>query len=95
MALDCYCTSIFPHPSFYRYYSFNSGLDESVSFKPGTLSKQDVLRIAHELGPSWKMFGRVLDVPDAVIDQIEADVTKVSEKCYSKCNCVVCIVVMG
>ena len=95
MALDCYCTSIVPRPSSYRYYSFNSGLDESVSFKPGTLSKQDVLSIAHELGPLWKMFGRVLDVPDAVIDQIEADESKVSEKCYSECNCVVCIVVMG
>ena len=95
MALDCYCTSIVPRPSSYRYYSFNSGLDESVSFKPGTLSKRDVLRIAHELGPSWKMFGRVLDVPDAEIDQIEVNEPNVTEKCYRKCNCVVCIVIMG
>ena len=95
MSLDCYCTSVVRCPCFYRYYSFNSGLDESVSFKPGTLSEDDVLLIAHELGPSWKMFGRVLKVPDTVIDQIEADESKVSDKCYSKCNCVVCIVVVG
>ena len=95
MALDCYCTSIVPRPSFYRYCSFNSGLDESVSFKPGTLSEDDVLIIAHELGPSWKMFGRVLKVSDTVIDQIEANESYVTEKCYRKCNCVVCIVIMA
>ena len=32
------------------------------------------------------MFGRVPKVPDAVIDQIEADESKVSEKCYFKCS---------
>ena len=62
-----------------------------MSFKPGTLSQDDVLGIAHELSSSWKMVGRVLNVPDTVIDQIEADESKVSEKCYSKCNCVVCM----
>ena len=75
----------------YRYYSFNSGLDESVSFKPGALSQDDVLGIAHELSSSWKIVGRVLNVPDAVIDQIQADESTVSEKCYSKCSCVGCI----
>ncbi|XP_067016917.1 protein NLRC3-like isoform X2 [Acropora muricata] len=65
-----------------------AGLDESVSFKPGTLSGEDVLNIARELGPLWKMFGRVLKVPDAEIDQIEADEAKVSEKCYSLSLCV-------
>ena len=95
MPLDCYCTSIVPRPSFYRYYSFNSGLDESVSFKPGTLSEEDVLIIAHELGPLWKMFGRVLKVPDAEIDPIEANESGVAEKCYCKCNCVVCIVIIA
>ena len=49
MVLDCYCTSIAPRPSFYRYYSVYSGLDESVSFKPGALSEEVVLVIAHEL----------------------------------------------
>ncbi|KAK2546776.1 hypothetical protein P5673_033579, partial [Acropora cervicornis] len=58
-------------------------LDESVSFKPGALSQDDVLGIAHELSSSWKIVGRVLNVPDAVIDQIQADESTVSEKCYS------------
>ena len=62
-----------------------------MSFKPGALSQDDILGIAHELSSSWKMVGRVLNVPEAVINQIEADESKVSEKCYSKCNCVVCI----
>ncbi|XP_074621215.1 uncharacterized protein LOC141879799 isoform X2 [Acropora palmata] len=66
-------------PGTLRYQS----LDESVSFKPGALSQDDVLGIAHELGSSWKMVGRVLNVPDAVIDQIEANKSEVSEKCYS------------
>ena len=63
--------------SFYRYYAFNLGLGESIS-------QDDVLLIAHELGSLWKMVGRALNVPDAVIDEIEADESKVSEKCYSK-----------
>ena len=75
--------------------ALNSGLDESVSFKPGTLSGDDVLRFAHDLGSSWKMVGRVLNVPEAVIDHIEANESEVSEKCFSKCNCVVCTVIMG
>jgi len=29
------------------------------------------------------MFGRALNVPDAVIDQIEANKSDVTEKCYS------------
>ena len=40
------------------------------------------------------MVGRALNVPDAVIDQIDANKSDVSEKCYSKCNCVVCVVIM-
>ncbi|XP_067056034.1 protein NLRC3-like [Acropora muricata] len=59
-----------------------AGLDESLSFKPGTLSEDDVLTIAHDLSPSWKMFGRVLKVPDAEIDQIEVNEPNVTEKCY-------------
>ena len=83
------------YPSFYRCYCFNSGLGESESFKPGALSQDDVLRISNELGSLWMMLGRVLNVSNAVIDQIEADRFKVSEKCYRKCNCVVCLVLMG
>ncbi|XP_044169041.1 uncharacterized protein LOC122953265 isoform X2 [Acropora millepora] len=70
-------------------------LDESVSLKPGTLSEDDVVLIAHELGPSWKVFGRVLKVPDSVINKIDVDKPDVAEKCYCKCNRVVCIVIMG
>ena len=66
-----------------------------MSFKPGSLSQDDVLRIAHELGSSWKMVGRMLNVPDAVIDLIQAEEPEVTEQCYRKCNCVVCVVIMG
>ncbi|XP_067016921.1 protein NLRC3-like [Acropora muricata] len=59
-----------------------AGLDKSVSFKPGTISEEDVLIIAHELGPSWKMFGRVLKVPNAEIDRIDVNESDVTEKCY-------------
>ena len=31
----------------------------------------------------------MLEVPKAVINQIEANKSEVSDKCYSKCNCVV------
>ncbi|XP_074630343.1 uncharacterized protein LOC141889073 isoform X5 [Acropora palmata] len=57
--------------------------DTVESLDPGTLSEDDVRLIARELGPSWKMLGRVLNVPDAVIDQIEANKSKDSDKCYS------------
>ncbi|XP_044169019.1 uncharacterized protein LOC122953255, partial [Acropora millepora] len=57
--------------------------NEVESFDSGTLSRDDVLLIAHELGLSRKMVGRVLNVPDAVIDQIEANKSEDSEKCYS------------
>ncbi|XP_044166801.1 uncharacterized protein LOC114951853 isoform X3 [Acropora millepora] len=60
-----------------------AGSDESVSFKPGTVSEDDVILIADELGPLWKKIGRVLKVPKAVINQIEADKSEVSDKCYT------------
>jgi len=65
------------------------GLDESGSIKPGTVSEDDVILIAHELGHLWKKGGQVLKVPKAVIDQIEANKSEVSDKCYGKCNYVV------
>ena len=80
-----YCVHICENHSLFDY-SFNSDLDESASFKPGTISRDDVLLIAHELGSSWEMVGRVLKVPDAVIDEIEAGTDKVSKKCYRKCS---------
>ncbi|XP_067017518.1 uncharacterized protein [Acropora muricata] len=57
--------------------------NEIESLDSRTLSEDDVLLIAHELGPSREMVGRVLNVPDAVVDQIEANKSKDSEKCYS------------
>ena len=86
-----HCTSHVPYPSFNRCHSFNSGLDITVSFKPGALSEDDALLIALELGSSWKMLGRALKVPDVVMDYIEADESEGSARCYRKCNCVVCI----
>ncbi|XP_067041884.1 uncharacterized protein [Acropora muricata] len=56
--------------------------DGSVSFKPGALSQAVVPGIAYDLRSSWKMFGRVLKVPEAVIDQIEANKSSDFEKCY-------------
>ena len=41
------------------------------------------------------MVGRVLDVPDAVIDQIMEDESLVYDRCYGKCNCVVFVVIVG
>ena len=84
-----HCTSFLPCRYFYRYCSFNLDSDETVSFKPGTVSEDDVILIAHEHGPLWKKVGLVLKVPKAVINQIEANKSEVSDKCYSECNCVV------
>ena len=98
MALDMTATApalFLAHLFTDGYYSFIAGVDESSSFKPGTLSGDDVLLIAYELGSSWKMVGRVLNVPDAVIDQIEGDECKVFDRCYSKCNCVVFVIMIG
>ena len=96
MALDCYAgIRVVPRPYFYRHCSFNSGLDENVSFESGTVLEDDVLLIAHELGYSWKMLGRALNVPDALIDQIEANKSDVFESCYSKCSCLFFVVIMG
>ncbi|XP_068718194.1 uncharacterized protein [Montipora capricornis] len=58
-------------------------LDPNFSFKTGTPSSDDVLLIANELGSSWKMVGRALNVPDGVLEQIEEDEPKLFEKCYS------------
>ena len=89
--LHRHCTSLVPCPSFYSYSFFNSDPNEVQSFDSRTLSKDDVLLIALELGPSRKMVGRVLNVPDAVIDQIEANNSEDSEKCYGKCDCLIIV----
>ncbi|XP_015778975.1 PREDICTED: uncharacterized protein LOC107356863 isoform X1 [Acropora digitifera] len=72
-----------------------SGVDESFSFKTGIPSRDDILLISHELGSSWKMVGRLLNVSDAVIDQIEANESEVFNRSYSKCNCVVLVVIVA
>ena len=96
MALDCYAgIRVVPRPYFYRHCSFNSGSDENVSFESGTVLEYDVLLIAHEPWPLWKMFVRMLKIPFAVIGQIEANESEVSEKCFSKCSCLVFVVIMG
>ncbi|XP_068718549.1 uncharacterized protein [Montipora capricornis] len=58
-------------------------LDPNFSFKTGIPLSDDVLLIANELGSSWKMVGRALNVPDGVLEQIEEDEPKLFEKCYS------------
>ena len=57
--------------------------DQPSSSKTGTPSTDDLLLIAFELGFSWKMLGRILKVPDPVLEQIEADNPHLSERCYS------------
>lgn len=59
-------------------------MDQPLSLKTGTPSKDDLLLVAHELGTSWKMLGRALGLPDAVLEQIEEDEHKLFEKCYSE-----------
>ena len=59
-----------------------------MSFKPGTVTVDDVILIAFELGSLWKRIGLVLKVPRAVISHIEADKSEVFEKCHSRCSCV-------
>jgi len=56
---------------------------KSVSFKPGTVSEDDVILIAHELGPLWEKVGLALKVPKAVISQIEANKSEVFNKCHT------------
>ena len=48
----------------------------------GTPSTDDLLLLAFELGSSWKMLGRTLSLPEAVLEQIEEDNPKLDEKCF-------------
>ncbi|XP_015748516.1 PREDICTED: uncharacterized protein LOC107328290 [Acropora digitifera] len=56
--------------------------NESAQPADKSVVDDDVLLLAHELGSSWKMVGRALNVPDAEIDCIEANETEVKERCY-------------
>ena len=57
-------------------------LDQPLSLKPGTPSSDDLLLIAVELGPSWKMLGRALHLPENVLEEIEEDERRPFDKCY-------------
>lgn len=59
-------------------------VNQPSSSKTGTPSTDDLLLVAYELGASWKMLGRTLAIPEAVLEQIEADNPRdLSERCYS------------
>ena len=66
------------------HFFYPSALDPSFSCKSGIPSRDDVLLIAHELGTKWKMLGRVLKVPDPVVEQIKKGNDELSERCYSE-----------
>ncbi|XP_068699861.1 uncharacterized protein [Montipora foliosa] len=55
--------------------------DPCFSCKSGTPSDRDLLDVAHELGTSWRMLGRALDVPESVLEQIQEDNAELSERC--------------
>ena len=57
-------------------------MDRTVSFKSGVPSSSDLLLIASGLGSSWKMLGRILCLPEPVLEQIEEDERHLPEKCY-------------
>lgn len=59
-------------------------VNQPSSSKTGTPSSDDLLLVAYELGASWKMLGRTLAIPEAVLEHIEADNPRdLSERCYS------------
>ena len=60
----------------------NSIVLDQQSCKTGTPSIDDLLLLAFELGTSWKMLGRALALPEPVLEQIEVDNPKLSERCY-------------
>ena len=57
-------------------------LTEFASLKCGEPSTDDLLLIAYDLGSSWKMFGRALNLDKPQLEQIEEDERKLIEKSY-------------
>lgn len=57
-------------------------VDRAMSFKSGVPSSSDILLVASELGKSWKMLGRILCLPNPVLEQIEEDEHHLPERCY-------------
>ncbi|CAH3020065.1 unnamed protein product [Porites evermanni] len=58
-------------------------MDRTVSFKSGVPSSSDLLLIASGLGSSWKMLGRILCLPEPVLEQMEEDERHLHEKSYA------------
>ena len=57
-------------------------MDRTLSFKSGVPSSSDLLLVASGLGSSWKMLGRILCLPESVLEQIEEEERHLAEKCY-------------
>ena len=57
-------------------------LTDFASLKCSEPSTDDLLLIAYDLGASWKMFGRMLNLDKPQLEQIEEDERKLIEKSY-------------
>ena len=57
-------------------------MEQRLSLKSGRPSSDDLLLLASELGTSWKRLGRVLGLPEHLLEQIEEDKRELFEKCY-------------
>ena len=60
----------------------SAAVDQALSLKGGTLSMDDLLLVAYELGTSWEILGRTLGLQPFELDHIKADERKLVEKCY-------------
>ena len=63
-------------------YNSSAASDGPLSSKAGMPSPDDLLLLASELGSLWKMFGRILALPEPVLEQIEAANPDLSERSY-------------
>ena len=65
-------------------FSTSIAVNQPSWSKTGTPSTADLLPVAHELGASWKILGRALEIPEPVLENIEADNPRDQfERCYS------------
>ena len=55
---------------------------QPLSLKSGTPSSDDLQKVASELGASWKMFGRALNIKDPLLEQFEEHERELDSKCY-------------
>ena len=56
---------------------------KGVTFKPGEPNRDDLLRLAQEIGQQWKALGRVLGHTEPDLEHIEADQSSLFERSYS------------